>query len=126
MVFKFFDNKCTGSGVHFMPNQPLANELQKPVIKKVKRRKGYASFKDNIWGADIVDVQLISKYNKGIRFLLCVIDIFSNMLGLFLEKMKEESLLLMHFKTFQTTKYGLIKAVKFITVLLKDDLMTIT
>ena len=32
---------------------------------------------DNIWGADLDDMQLISKLNKGIRFLLCVIDIFS-------------------------------------------------
>ena len=34
-------------------------------------------FKDNIWGADLADTQLISKFNKGIRFLLCVIHIFS-------------------------------------------------
>ena len=37
----------------------------------------YSSFKDNIWGADLVDMQLISKYNKGIRYLLCAIDLFS-------------------------------------------------
>ena len=30
-----------------------------------------------MWGADLADMQLISKSNKGIRFLLCVIDIFS-------------------------------------------------
>ena len=35
------------------------------------------SFKDNIWGANLTDIQLISKFNKEIRFLLCVIDIFS-------------------------------------------------
>ena len=34
-------------------------------------------FKDNTWGADLADMQLISKFNKGFRFLLCVIDIFS-------------------------------------------------
>ena len=33
--------------------------------------------KDNIWGADLADMQLFSKFNKGFRFLLCVIDIFS-------------------------------------------------
>ena len=32
---------------------------------------------DNIWGADLADMQLISKFNKGIRFLLCVFNIFS-------------------------------------------------
>ena len=37
----------------------------------------YSSFKDNIWGADLADMQLISKYNKGIRYLLCAIDLFS-------------------------------------------------
>ena len=36
----------------------------------------YSSFKDNIWG-DLADMQLISKYNKGIRYLLCAIDLFS-------------------------------------------------
>ena len=36
----------------------------------------YSAFKDNIWGADLADMQLISKFNKGFRFLLCVIDIF--------------------------------------------------
>ena len=37
----------------------------------------YSAFKDNIWGADLADMQLIIKCNKGFRFLLCVIDIFS-------------------------------------------------
>ena len=59
-----------------MPNQQLVNELHKLIIKKIKRRKVYSSFKYNIWGADLADMQLISKFNKEIRFLLCVIDIF--------------------------------------------------
>ena len=37
----------------------------------------YSSFKDNIWDVDLADMQLISKYNKGIRYLLCAIDLFS-------------------------------------------------
>ena len=37
----------------------------------------YSAFKDNILCADLADMQLISKFNKGYRFLLCVIDIFS-------------------------------------------------
>ena len=28
-------------------------------------------------GADLADMQLLSKFNKGFKFLLCVIDIFS-------------------------------------------------
>ena len=43
----------------------------------MKQRKVHAAFKDSIWGADLADMQLLSKYNKGIRFLLCVVDIFS-------------------------------------------------
>ena len=37
----------------------------------------YSAFKDNIWGTDLADMQLISKFNKEFRFFLCVIDIFS-------------------------------------------------
>ena len=48
-----------------------------PIITKFKKRKVYSSFKDNIWGVDLADMQLISKYNKGIRYLLCAIDLFS-------------------------------------------------
>ena len=47
------------------------NEL----LKNLKRRN-YSSLKDNIWSTDLVDMQLISKFNKKIRFLLCVIDLF--------------------------------------------------
>ena len=43
----------------------------------ISKTKLTLTFIDNIWGADIADIQLISKFNKGIRFLLCVIDIFS-------------------------------------------------
>ena len=89
-VYKFFhskvaspDKKCEGSGAKHVntklipQNEQLAEELHKPVIRKLKKRKVYSAFKDNIWGVDLADMQLSSKYNKGIRFLLCVIDIFS-------------------------------------------------
>ena len=39
--------------------------------------KNFSRFKDNTWGADIADMQSISKFIKGFRFFLCVIDIFS-------------------------------------------------
>ena len=78
MVNKFFDSKSSGSGAKLIPeNEQLANELHKPIIRKFEKRKVYSIFKDNIWGVDLADMQLLSKYNKGIRFLLCVIDIFS-------------------------------------------------
>ena len=37
----------------------------------------YSSFRDNIWGVDLTDMQSLSKYNKGIKYLLYAIDIFS-------------------------------------------------
>ena len=78
MVYKFFDSKVSGSGAKLITeNKQLANEIHKPIIKKFEKRKVYSTFKDNIWGVDLADMQLLSKYNKGIRFLLCVIDIFS-------------------------------------------------
>ena len=36
----------------------------------------YSSFRDNNSGADLADMQLLGKYNKGIRYLLCTIDLF--------------------------------------------------
>ena len=78
MVYKFFDSKVSGSGAKLIPqNEQLAEELHKPIIRKFEKRKVYSTFKDNIWGVDLADMQLLSKYNKGIRFLLCVIEIFS-------------------------------------------------
>ena len=47
------------------------------LLGNFKKRKVYFSFKDNIWGVDLADMQLISKYNKGIRYLLCAIYLFS-------------------------------------------------
>ena len=83
MVYKFFDKKSKRSSAKHVntklatQNQQLAEELHKPIIRKFEKREVHAAFKDNIWGADLADMQLLNKYNKGIRFLLCVIDIFS-------------------------------------------------
>ena len=78
MVYKFFDKKSSGSGLaNNNENIQLANELDKPIIKKFNKRKVYSSFKYNIWGVDLADTQLLSKFNKEFRFLLCVIEIFS-------------------------------------------------
>ena len=79
MVYNFFDKKSKGACIktEIKQNQQLANEHHKPIIRKFKTRKVYSSFKGNIWGVDLADMQLISKYNKGIRYLLCAIDLFS-------------------------------------------------
>ena len=50
MVYNFFDSKVPGSGAKFIPeNKQLANELQKPIIRKFEKRKVYSTYKDNIW-----------------------------------------------------------------------------
>ena len=79
MLYKFFNKKSKGSGIknEIKENKQLANELHKPIIRKFRKRKVYSSFKDNIWGLDLADMELISKYDKGIRFLLCAIYLFS-------------------------------------------------
>ena len=86
MVYMFFDKKSQGSGhplssasqvANNKENIKLADELHKPIIRKFKKRKVYSSFRDDIWGVDLADMQLLSKFNKGFRFLLCVIDTYS-------------------------------------------------
>ena len=76
IVYKFFDKKSSGSGVDAEPNYQLANELHRQIIRKFKKRKVYSSFRDDIWGVNLADMQSLSKYNKGISYLLCTIDLF--------------------------------------------------
>ena len=75
MVYKFFDKKSMESGI--ASSSILADELHKPVIKKFNKRKVYSQFRDNIWGVDLADTQSLSKKNKGIKYLLCAINLFS-------------------------------------------------
>ena len=87
MVYKIFDKKSAkGSGlttlanksaIKSMSNKQFLDGLDKLIIRKFKRRRVYLLFKDNIWGIDLADMQLISKCNKEIRYLLCVIGLFS-------------------------------------------------
>ena len=80
MVYKCFDKKSKGSGTannEIKQNLQLAKELHKPIIRNFKKRTVYSGFKDNIRGADLADMQSLSKYNKGIKYLLCAIDLFS-------------------------------------------------
>ena len=93
MVHRFFDKKTKGSGVALAnksaiksipQNRQLAEELYKPIIRKLKKRKVYSAFKDNIWASDLGNMQLTSKFNKGFKFLLYVFDIFSKYAWVFL------------------------------------------
>ena len=84
MVYKFFDKKSMGSGTakpssleRIASSSILADELHKPIIKKFEKRKVYSQFKDNIWGVDLADMQSLNRKNKGIKYLLCIIDLHS-------------------------------------------------
>ena len=77
MVYKSFDKKSSGTGIINERNYQLVNELHKPIIRTFQKRKNYSSFKDNIWDADLAGMQSLSKYNKGIKYLLYVMDLFS-------------------------------------------------
>ena len=77
MAYKFFDKKTSGSGVknENIFNKELAEKLHRTIIKNLNKEKLHSAFIDVIWGADLADIQLISKVYKG--FLSCVIDIYS-------------------------------------------------
>ena len=77
MVYKFFDKKSNGRGFATKPNYQFANELHRQIIEKFKRRKVYSSFRDNICGVDLADMQSLSECNKPIKCLLCANDLFS-------------------------------------------------
>ena len=73
-VYKIFDKK-TGSGISL--NEQLTEELHKPVTKKFKGRKVYARFKEKIWAAEFAEMESLYSKNKNVKYLLCVIDIFT-------------------------------------------------
>ena len=64
MFCKLFDKK-TGSGASV--NDQLAEQLHKPVTQKFKRRKVYTRFKDNIWAADLAEMDSLSSKNKNVK-----------------------------------------------------------
>ena len=79
MVYNFFEKKPFHGTIknENISNKQLAEELHKPIIRKFEKRKVHPPFIDNICGEDLADIQLISKFNKGFRFLLYVIYIYS-------------------------------------------------
>ena len=93
MVYKFFNEKTKESGINnkgnLLVNSQLAEEFHKPIIK---------NFEDNIWGVDLADMQLISKYTKGIRYFLCVIELFSRYAWVILLKNKKGESIVEGFK----------------------------
>ena len=118
MAYSFFDKMSTESSIGNNNNNnnnhgikqnqrpldlaslQLAKKLRKPIFRKFKKIKDYSGFKDNIWGTDLADMQLISKFNKGFRFLLCVIDIFSKYAWVISLKDKKVLVYLILFKKY--------------------------
>ena len=88
-----FDKKTSSEAVknELMSHKELVEESHKPTIIKFEKRKVNSSFIDNIWGADLTDMQFISNFNKGFRFLLCVIDIYSKCAWIIPLKDKKET-----------------------------------
>ena len=74
-----------------MQNKELAEELQKTIIRKSEKRKVHLSFIFNVWGSDLADMQLFSKFDKGVRFF-CVLLVFvinTNGMGYSFERQKK-------------------------------------
>ena len=101
MVYKFFDKSLKGSDVNIPLefNEQLTKELHKQIIRNFRKRKIYLRFEDNIWDADLADMQLISKF-KLLYFYYALWIFLVNMLGLFLLKVIKVLVLLMLFKKY--------------------------
>ena len=86
MVSKYFNKKTSGGTVknEIISNKKLAAELHKLIIRKFNKKKVQPPFIDNIWGADLADMQLRSKFNKEFRFFYLLLIFIGNMPGLFL------------------------------------------
>ena len=85
-------------------SQQLADELHKPITRNFQKRTVVSNGIDEIWAADLVEMQKFSKWNKGVKYLLMVIDVFS----------KYGWMLVKHLRTYSKVNvnqgcYGLIK-----------------
>ena len=82
-----------------MKNKGAAEGLRKTIIRKFEKQKVNSYFVDIIRDVDLADMQLLSKFNKGIRFFMLLI-IIVNMLGLFLGKTRKVLQLLILFEKY--------------------------
>ena len=102
-------------------NHQLANELHRQIIKKFQKRKVYSSFRDNSWGVDLADMQSLSKYTKEIKYLFCVIDLFSKYACVFpLKNKRGITILKLKLEDANRIKYGLINVVNFTITFLRS------
>ena len=114
-------NKFLPAGNKFMTEMRL--KQHGVIYSDCKKRKLYSSFRDNIWGIDLADMQSLSKYDKGIKYLLCAIDIFGEYAWICPLKDKKATIIVNAFQKIilerSQIKYGLIEVVNFIIILLK-------
>ena len=114
-------NKFLPAGNKFMTEMRL--KQHGVIYSDCKKRKLYSSFRDNIWGIDLADMQSLSKYDKGIKYLLCAIDIFGEYAWIGPLKDKKATSIVNAFQKIilerSQIKYGLIEVVNFIIILLK-------
>ena len=98
MVYNFFDKKSSRSGVDAELNYHVANELPRQIIRKLKRRKVYSLFRDNIWGVDLADIQSLNNTINESSIYRVQLICLENIHVLLLFRAKEELVSLMHFK----------------------------
>ena len=79
MIYKLFDKKSgkTVKGIKESENQNLVNQLHKSTTRKFQVHKVYSSCQEQICDADLAEVLLTCRFNKGIIFVLRIIDIYS-------------------------------------------------
>ena len=79
MVYNYFNKSLQAVLLKWkMPNQQLAEELHKRIIKKFEKPKIHLSFTDNIWGADLADMDVISKFNRGFWYYYALFIFIGN------------------------------------------------
>ena len=87
MVYNFFDKKSSDANTsvgaiisEILPSQQSALQLHQTIIRKINwKYKVYSSVNANIWSGYPVDLQLISKYNKGFQFFYVLLILSINM-----------------------------------------------
>ncbi|XP_050066197.1 uncharacterized protein LOC126555298 isoform X3 [Aphis gossypii] len=80
----------------------LAEELHGPARKIFPRRSVVTRFKDDLWQADLIDMQPHSRQNNGFKFILIIIDTFTKYV--WVEALKN--------KTAKECTKGIIKILK--------------
>ena len=121
MLYKFFDKKNSGVAIKPEPNYQLVNELHRQFLGNLRKKKVYSLFRGNIWGVGLADMKSLSKYNKGVRYLFCAIDLFRKYAGVIPAK----GITIAHAfqkkisKGRKPIKYELIKVVNFTIIFSK-------